>query len=256
MSGWVKRGGEATNETRASAWRAGIVEARALAGASAFCLVACQVLILPLAEVIKRRRVSILRRVVRGRRPPRAVGTALRFNSFASSCWQTKPAAISFRMVEAKAAARESAARLFVAARCSPRLWDFPRTCSIWGIHAGKNRSPFWSSDQHLAQAHGVEKQMPRIGEKRGKLKRQNERQGIERAGVEIRKMDGACRKTRARHQPAQRHHAENAENGAREHVARGVVSEIYSARADHEQGPQHLRCAEPSRAVPQGSGE
>jgi hypothetical protein len=45
------------------------------------------------------RRLSILTTVVRCQLPPRAVAIPLRFNSFASSCWETRPAAISVRMV-------------------------------------------------------------------------------------------------------------------------------------------------------------
>jgi hypothetical protein len=44
-------------------------------------------------------RLSILTTVVRCQLPPRAVAIPLRFNSFASSCWETRPAAISVRMV-------------------------------------------------------------------------------------------------------------------------------------------------------------
>jgi hypothetical protein len=90
-------------------------------------------LILPLPEVIRPMRSIILLIVVRCQLPPRTVGIPLRFNSFASSRWETKPAAISFRMVEAKTAARKSAARLFVEALCTPRPWDeVPLlTCSI-----------------------------------------------------------------------------------------------------------------------------
>jgi hypothetical protein len=65
----------------------------------------------------------ILQTVVPCQLPPRAVGTPLRFNSSASVRRDTKPAAISFRMVEAKARARESAARLFVEGTYTPRLW-------------------------------------------------------------------------------------------------------------------------------------
>ena len=57
-------------------------------------------------------RLSILTTVLRCQRPPRAVGIPLRFNSPANSRWVTKPPAMSCRMVEAKAAAREFAARL------------------------------------------------------------------------------------------------------------------------------------------------
>ena len=122
----------ALNETRPFAWSARIVEASALARASAAFLCACPLLILPL--VIRLRRVSILPTEVQCQLPPRAVGIRLRFNSSASVRREMKPAAISPRMVEAKAAARESAARLFAeAVAFFPRLRDEvpQRTCSI-----------------------------------------------------------------------------------------------------------------------------
>jgi hypothetical protein len=59
----------------------------------------------------------------------------------------------------------------------------------------------FWSSNQQPAQVHGVEKKMPCIGEERGKLERQNKRQGIEGGRVEIRKLEGKFGKVGARHQ-------------------------------------------------------
>jgi hypothetical protein len=57
----------------------------------------------------------------------------LRFNSPASDRRDTKPAAITSRMIETKAPARESAARLPANAPCSPRLLGEvpPRTRSI-----------------------------------------------------------------------------------------------------------------------------
>ena len=58
-------------------------------------------------------------------------------------------------------------------------------------------------SNQHPAQVHRVEKKMPRIGEKRGKLERQNKCQGIEGGRVEICKLESAFRKAGARHQRA-----------------------------------------------------
>jgi hypothetical protein len=88
-----------------------------LARASAAFLCACPLLILPL--VIRPRRASILPTEVQCQLPPRAVGIRLRFNSFASAQREMEPAAISFRMVEAKAAARDSAARLFAEAAAS-----------------------------------------------------------------------------------------------------------------------------------------
>jgi len=121
----------ALNETRPFSWSSRIVEASALARASATCLLASPLLVLPL--VIMPRRVSILPTEVRCQLPPSAVGTPLRFNSSVNFCWETKPPAISFRMVEAKAWARDSAARLFFKAARTPRFRDEapPVTCSI-----------------------------------------------------------------------------------------------------------------------------
>ena len=111
----------ALNETCPFAWSSRIVEARALACASAACLFASPLLILPL--VIKSKP-SIRPREVRCQLPPPPVGIPLRFNSSASARWETKPAAISFRMVGARAAARSSAARLFFKAARIARLRD------------------------------------------------------------------------------------------------------------------------------------
>jgi hypothetical protein len=85
------------DETRPFAWSARIVEARAFARTSAACLFASTLL----PDVIRPKRVSILSTVVPCQLPPRAVGTPLRFNSSASVRRDTKPAAVSFRMVEA-----------------------------------------------------------------------------------------------------------------------------------------------------------
>jgi len=76
---------------------------------------------------------SVLRTVLRCQLPPRALAIPLRFNSFASSRWETKPAAISFRMVASKARARASAPRLLANAPCISRLLGevSPRTGSI-----------------------------------------------------------------------------------------------------------------------------
>ena len=75
--------------------------------------------IVALADAIKPRRFSTLATVVRCQLPPRAIGIRLRFNSSASAHWETKPVAISSGMVEARAAARESAPRLFAKAAAS-----------------------------------------------------------------------------------------------------------------------------------------
>jgi hypothetical protein len=106
--------------TTPSAWSVRIVEASDLARASAACLCARALLILPF--VIRPRRVSVLPTVLRCQIPPLPVDIPLRFNSSASARWETKPAAISFRMVGSKARARASAARLPPNAPCLPRL--------------------------------------------------------------------------------------------------------------------------------------
>jgi hypothetical protein len=131
-----------------------MVRANFLARASAACLLACPLLILPpLPDVSRPSRVSILTTVVYCHLPPRAVGILLRFNSSASARREMKPAALSSRRVETKARARESAARLLANAPCIPRLRDEvpPLTCSI---------GPFW---QDLDVRLGV-KNMSRSG--------------------------------------------------------------------------------------------
>jgi hypothetical protein len=112
-----------------SAWIARIVEASDLARASAACLCASTVLILPF--VVRPRPLRILTTVVRCQLPPRVVGIPLRFSSCVSARWETKPAAISVRMVEAKARQRASVARLPANSACWPPLRDevFPRAC-------------------------------------------------------------------------------------------------------------------------------
>jgi hypothetical protein len=96
-------------------------------------MVASPLLVPPFADTRWPRRVSILVTAVRCHLPPPAAGIPLRFNSFASPRWETKPAAISFRMVGSKARAWESAARLLANARCISRLLGegSPRTGSI-----------------------------------------------------------------------------------------------------------------------------
>ena len=121
----------APSETRPFTWSARTVEASVLARASAAFLFANPLLTVPL--VFRPRRVSIFPTLVRCQLPPRAVGTPLRFNSSVSACWETKPAAISSRTVEARARARESAACLFFKAMPVPRARDEipPVTCFI-----------------------------------------------------------------------------------------------------------------------------
>jgi hypothetical protein len=87
-----------------------IVGAKALARTSAARLCASPLLILPF--VTKPRRARTLATVVGCHLPPSLVGVSLRFNSFANAGWDTNPAAISSPRIEAKARARESAARL------------------------------------------------------------------------------------------------------------------------------------------------
>jgi hypothetical protein len=91
----------------------------------------------PCPDVSRPRRVSILATVLRCHLPPAAPGTPLRFNSFASPRWETKPFAKSLRMVGSKVRARASAARLFPEAQCIPRLLGevSPDTCSM-GHHS------------------------------------------------------------------------------------------------------------------------
>jgi hypothetical protein len=94
---------------------------------------ATRLLVRPMLRLAMPRRVSILAMVVRCQLAPKTVGIPLRFNSSAISRWATKPSALSVRMVEAKASARESAARLFVEAPCTLRPRDdvTPLNCSI-----------------------------------------------------------------------------------------------------------------------------
>jgi hypothetical protein len=131
ISRWLSSRAMALTVTTPSAWSARIVEASDLARASAACLCASALLILP--SVMRRRRVSVLTTVVRCQLPPRAVEIPLRFSSCVSARWETKPAAISFRMVKAKARRRASVARLPASAACWPPLRDevFPRARSM-----------------------------------------------------------------------------------------------------------------------------
>jgi hypothetical protein len=100
----------ALSETKPALRSFRIVEAKALARTSAACLCDSPLLILPF--VIRPRRASTLVTVVRCQLPPRAVAIPLRFSSSASARWDANPAAISFRIVEAKAWAWASAACL------------------------------------------------------------------------------------------------------------------------------------------------
>ena len=110
-----------------------IVGRRASARRSATRLLVSSLLVLPRCDISRSRRVSIRVTAVRCHLPPPAAGIPLRFNSFASPRWETKPAAISFRMVGSKARARESAARLLANARCISHLLGegSPRSRSI-----------------------------------------------------------------------------------------------------------------------------
>jgi hypothetical protein len=96
-------------------------------------LLASSLLVPPRSDMSRSRRLSILAAEVRCHRPPTAPGIPRRFNSFASPRWETKPAAISFRMVGSKASAWVSAARLPANAPCILRLPGevSPRTGSI-----------------------------------------------------------------------------------------------------------------------------
>jgi hypothetical protein len=110
-----------------------IVGRRASACTSATRLLASSLLVPPRSDISRSRRVSIRATEVRCHRPPTAPGMPLRFNSFASPRWETKPATISFRMVGSKARAWVSAARLPANAPCVLRLPGdvSPRTGSI-----------------------------------------------------------------------------------------------------------------------------
>ena len=98
------------------------IEARFSARASAAFLCANRVLILPFVD--RPRCVSIRTTVVRCQWPPWAVAIPLRFSSLVSARWETKPAASSFRMVEAKALSREFAAHLLASPPRIPRRQD------------------------------------------------------------------------------------------------------------------------------------
>jgi hypothetical protein len=104
-----------------------IVGPRVSARTSAARLFSNSSLILP--PLSSATRLSNLATVVRCQLPPRAVIIPLRFISFASSRWETKPAAISVRMVGSKASAWASAARLFAEAPLRDALSS--PTCSI-----------------------------------------------------------------------------------------------------------------------------
>jgi hypothetical protein len=115
----------ALSETKPFAWSFRIVEASALARASAARAPVCPLLVLPLPGMNSASRVSILTTVVYRHPPPRTVGISLRFNSSASDWRETKPSALSSRRVEAKARARASAARLLASGPLRiPRLRD------------------------------------------------------------------------------------------------------------------------------------
>ena len=93
-----------------------IVGPRASARTSAARLLVNPLSIPSCPDVSRSRRRSVLSTVLRCQLLPRAVAIPLRFNSFASSRWETKPAAISVRMVGSKASAWASAAHLFAKA--------------------------------------------------------------------------------------------------------------------------------------------
>jgi len=107
-----------------------IVEANALARASAARLLSWPLLILPF--VTTPRRASTLATVVRCHLPPSLVGVSFRFNSFASARWDKNRVAVSSRRVEANARARASAARLPAKAPSSPFLRDDVRPRAVF----------------------------------------------------------------------------------------------------------------------------
>jgi|SRR5580704_1819030 hypothetical protein len=108
-----------------------IVERKASVRTSAACLFAFPLLTIPFPDVTSPKCVSTLTTVVYCHLPPRAVGIPLRFNSPASDRRDTKPAALSSRMVGTKTRARDSAARLLANAPCNPRLRRDVSPCSI-----------------------------------------------------------------------------------------------------------------------------
>jgi len=124
-----------------------IVGRRASARTSATRLLASPLLIPPRSDMSRSRTRKHPR--YGGAMPPTANGARYppMFNSFASPRWETKPAAISSRMVGSKTRAPESAARLSPNAPCIPRLLGkvSPRTRSIgpsWqGFDAGAGQS-------------------------------------------------------------------------------------------------------------------
>jgi hypothetical protein len=110
-----------------------IVAARAVARASAARLCANLIFALPLPTVIRPKRISVLLTELRCQRPPRPPDSPFRFNLVARPRSETKPAAMSFRMVGSKARARASAALLLAAPPRILRLRDevFPPGCFI-----------------------------------------------------------------------------------------------------------------------------
>jgi hypothetical protein len=110
-----------------------IVGPTASARTSATRLVINLLLAPPCTDASRSRRRSVLPTLVQCHLPPAAPGIPLRFNSFASPRWETKPAAINARMVGSKARARESAARLPDNPPCILRLLGdvSSSTCSI-----------------------------------------------------------------------------------------------------------------------------
>jgi hypothetical protein len=123
----------ALTETKPTFRSLRIVAARASARASAARLSASLLLVLPLPNVTRPERVSILTTVVKCHLPPWGAGIPFRFNSSANARCDTKPFAFSSRTVVARARARESAALLPGAAPRIPRLRDEapPVTCFI-----------------------------------------------------------------------------------------------------------------------------
>jgi hypothetical protein len=101
-------------------WR--IVGPKASARTSAMRLRVSPLLVPSCPGVSWSRRLSILVTEVRCHLPPAAPDIPLRFNSFARTRRETKPAAISFRMVGSIARARASAARFPPNTPCIPCL--------------------------------------------------------------------------------------------------------------------------------------
>ena len=136
-----------------------IVGPKASARTSATRLFISPLLIPSCPDVSRSKRRSILTRVLRCHLPPAAAGIPLRFNSFASPRWETKPAAISLRMVGSKARAQASGARLPANAPGVPFLRDEvigPSSTRRTLLHRQGHADHQGQPDQSYEEAHDV----------------------------------------------------------------------------------------------------